>query len=723
MSHTNLLTILLCLILATACATTAFAEPTKIPTLPAHPRLLLTSKGIADMKSRIKDCDWAREQWNSIKKEADESLGKDIVMPPRGSNWGHYYACPVHGCSLITGKKIGEWKWEHKCPVGGEILLGDPSKPNLDYDGCIIGVTRKDWTNALMDMGLAYQVTGDARYADKARDILLAFANIYLTYPLHNNHGEPKTGGGRMGSQQLDESVWLIQVCQGADLVWDTLSQSEKDTITTKMLLPAAKEVIAPGALGIHNIQCWRNSAMGLVGFLLGDDDLIHKAIDDPKSGFLAQMSKGVAPDGPWLEGAWGYHFYTMSAVWNLTEAARNCGIDLYCPEYKSMFKAPVRFAMPNMHLPAFNDSGEVNFGSDLYELAYARYKDPICLEPLAKSDRHNNYALWFGEIKLPAPPEAQLKSANYPRTGQAILTKGDGENATWLDIKYGPHGGGHGHYDKLNFVLYARGKTIGVDPGTSKYGVPMHGGWQKTTLAHNTLTVDENSQKAAEGRSIAFGSENGVDYSVCEAGPIYEGVRFTRTIALISKDLVVFIDQISADKEHTLDLAYHQLGEWKNLSEGITWTPPDKPGYSYLRDAASRKTAQGIALNAQVSKKFQVAIGLASGEPTEVITATGIGKNTTDRVPVVIFRRHAKETSLAWFISLNDRPVHIEQLDVLGVNGSKLGAEVMAVSVTATDGKKWNLVANPEKQAVVVSLPGGLEWRTDSVFGVKSLD
>lgn len=697
----RLLTLIVAVCALAACtwamAADTEAKKMEIPNLPAHPRLLMNAKGIADMKSRVQNCDWAKAQWESLKKRADGALDKTVELPPRGSTWFHYYACPVHGCGLQRGKQIGPWQWEHICPVGKEILKSDPSKPETDYDGYPLANIHGNWADDVVALGVTYQMTGDARYSAKARDILLAYADKYLKYPLHNIDGAPKIGGGRVGPQTLDESVWLIPICQGADMVWDTLSQADKDRIANGLLLPAAKEVILPHVMGIHNIQNWKNGAVGLVGLLLDDKDLIRSAIYDPKSGFEAQVSQGVTADGQWWEGAWGYHFYTMSAMWGLTEAARNCGIDLYCPEYKWMFDGPLKLASPSMHLPAFNDSGEVDIQGQapIYELAYARYKDPLCLELLSKSDRHNDFALYFGEQNLPSPPKAKAQSKNYPGTGYAILAKGKGEQATWLCLKYGPHGGGHGHPDKLSFVVCARGKMIAIDPGTSRYGLPMHAGWHKTTLAHSTLTVDEESQKPAEGRCIAFGTEDGVDYAVCNGGDIYDGVSFTRTVAMLDENLIVFIDQIKSDKEHTFDLAYHQRGKWSKMPDAAAWTPPDKHGYSYLRNAVMSKAEGDVTLECNTLKsptpalnEDAVAVQLAAGEPTEVITATGIGSNTEDRVPVAIFRRHGKDTVYVWSLSLDGKPARIKRLDA---------KDGVAVAVTSAGGKKWNLTVNPD--------------------------
>jgi hypothetical protein len=256
-----------------------------------------------------------------------------------------------------------------------------------------------------------------------------------------------------------------------------------------------------------------------------------------------------------------------LSALWSLTEAARNCGINLYGEELsplenhnaitseynkvrfsnglKGMFDAPLKFSMPNLHLPAFNDSNEVNLrgSASTYELAFSRYREQRYVGLLTTGNRQNDFALWFGEGELPAAPAIQWQSGNYQRSGYAILARGKSEQATWLCLKYGPHGGGHGHPDKLNFVLYARGQVIAPDPGTARYGLPVQSGWYRTTLAHNTLTVDETSQKPSEGKCIAFGQVEQtaslqveqtvslqkvkIDFAIADAGDIYNRLPY----------------------------------------------------------------------------------------------------------------------------------------------------------------------------------------------------
>ena len=635
-------------------------------TLPPHPRLLFNADGLARLKARTESPDWSA-QWKAFQSRYDARLKDPIDLPPRGSNWFHWYVCPTHGARLTTGKQIGKWQWEHICPVGHELVPSDPSRPDRDFDGCVLSGTHSRYSSEIQADGILYAITQDDRYATRARDILLAYADRYLSYPLHTTKGEAKIGGGRLSPQTLDESVWLIPVAQGADLIWDTLSDADRRTITDKLLLPAARDVILAHKLPVHNIQCWKNSAVGLTGLLLGDTALISAAIDDPDRGYRVQMAKGVQADGAWYEGAWGYHFYTMSAVWPLVEAARNSGIDLYGEPFKKMFAAPIQLAMPNLKLPAFNDSTEVDVRSPLYELAYARYKDPIELIGIPANRRSSEYALWFGVDTLPTDSAPDLGNRNSTSSGYAILQRGAGEQATWLCLKYGPHGGGHGHPDKNNFVLYSKGRVLFPDPGTRPYGSPLHGEWDRVTLAHNTLVVDEKSQRPATGKSLAFGADHGIAYSMTDAGDIYDGVRYVRTAVMLNENLILFVDQVQADKSHTFDLAVHYAGHWTKPAGSDKPQLSSKEGYQHLRDLAALTTSEPTTLQLDTAT-----LNLAGNEKTQIITGTGIGKSTEDRIPIAIFRRNALQATYAWAASLDNKPVKLkvtsEKPGVVGV-------------------------------------------------------
>ena len=691
--------------------------------LPPHPRLLINSNGIAELRERIATAPWAKASWGKLKASAENSLLKPVELPPRGGNWSHNYVCPIHGARLELGRQIGPWQWEHICPVGHHILTGDPSQATLDFDGNAIMAIHEKLANQVLDDGLVFQMTGDAHYARRAREILLAYADKYLSYPIHSNRGRSGKHGGRVASQALSEAMWLIPLVQGADLIWDTLSVNDRRAIEEKILRPALNEIIIPTTFGIQNMQCWENSAIGLTGFLLGDQKLISLAIDDPKLGYRQQLAKGVDADGLWLEGSSGYHFFAIEGLWPLAEGARNCGLDLYDSQFKALFDGPFAIAMPNLVLPNFNDSSlsPLLGQTAAYELAFARFHDAKYI--FLFGNRNNRMALLFGAANLPAAQAVgETQSRNLTAGGYAILQQGAGTNATWLSTKYGPHGGMHGHPDKNSFILYARGQVLAPDVGTHAYGSPVHMGWDKTTLAHNTLITDEKSQEPAQGKCLAFGTTNGVDFSVTDAGPIYPAanVHFTRTVAMLTASLVVFVDQIQADAPHTFDLAYHQMGVWKNLPTGTAWSPPSVPGYKYFTQTTTRNSAAGETVRTKLADNQSAAVILAGGELTEIITGSGILKTTEDLVPLLVQRRRAQNTAFVWAVSLDGAPVELKVSDVQDADGKNLiHAEALLVQVGAGSLQR-SLLVNPQQKKVVSALPGGAAWRSEAVLAIR---
>ena len=89
------------------------------------------------------------------------------------------------------------------------------------------------------------------------------------------------------------------------------------------------------------------------------------------------------------------------------------------------------------------------------------------------------------------------------------------------------------------------------------------------------------------------------------------------------------------------------------------------------------------------VKPDWPVAIRLAGVEPTEVITATGVGKSTEDRIPLAIFRRVARKTTYVWSISLDGSAVPLDFQESDGV-----------VNVAVKD---WRLTVDAAKSEVHV--------------------
>jgi hypothetical protein len=696
--------------------------PETVMRLPDHPRLLLTAAELPAVKRRASDTEWGRAFVAGLRTRADETLAKPVALPDRGGQWFHYYACPKHGTRLRT-----EAPTRHVCPTGGEVFTGYP------YDDVFLSTVHNRFSDAVRDLGLLYRLTGEKKYAARAREILLAYADKYLTYPLHDIKGEAKVGGGRVGPQTLDESTWLIPMAQGCDAVWDMLSAADRDTLRTKLFYPAATDVIQKHRMSIHNIQCWKNSAVGLVGLLFGDAALVSDAIDNPERGMQAQLARGITDDGPWYEGAWGYHFYTISALAPLAEAAHRCGIDLYKgpqgDRYKRFYLAPIQMAMPDGRLPAFNDSGTATAnGNALYELALARWGDPALAAPLRASNRRTLHALLSGVDTLPAASAKPEPSRNFADVGYAILRGGTGESAAYLALKYGPHGGGHGHPDKLNFVLYGGGRVIADDPGTAAYGVPIQAGWYKTTLAHNTLVVDEENQKPATGKAMAFEVGEGWSAFLADAGPIYDGITFRRATFLLGADAAVFLDLVrvtDTGRPRTIDLTVHPNGVWESVGGLGAGSKPDqlpanKPGYSYLREVAAYTAAGGsegvgdqftATTRDPQDGRLRVATLTFSmltegAQGTTFFAGTGVGRNTEDRVPLLLARRRivAGMTCFAWAVGWGKQtPAGVTLRPLTPTALAPAG--VAAVRADLGNGRSFVLIANPENQAVTLHL------------------
>jgi len=599
--------------------------------LVAQPNLLVSPAELQQVMEKARRHAWAQRIAEELIGRARAALTQPVQLPERGGQWPHWYSCPKDGARLETLSPT-----RHRCPVCNQIYSGEP------YDSVVLYYEHMRYSRQARDCALAYRLTGDPQLRERARLILLGYAQRYLTYSRHDRFGKDAVGGGRAMAQTLDESVWLIPLAQAYSLIREELPGDERTRIDQGLFLPAAN-LIREHQMGIHNIQCWKNSAVGLAGFVTGHEELVKEAIDDPERGFRAQIAKGVTDDGLWWEGSLGYHQYTLAALWPLAEAARLNGIDLYSERYRKMFDAPLLLALPNGDPPGFNDNAGSNLLSyaPLYELAYARWGDPRHGRVLAYAERDSLEALLYGTEQVPAGPLVPTVSTILRHAGYAMLRS---PNLT-VAVRFGMHGGGHGHPDKLNIVTYGAGKPGGMDPGSIHYGVPLHHEWYRTTIAHNTVAVDEQDQAPVDGNLEQWEVSGEITRFQASVTGAYPGVQLRRHLQLQANQLEDRFECVS-EQPHTYDWAFHVDGKFEG---GPGWEPASGTlgtghGYQHIR-LQYRRLIEDDWIAGWDLGGVRLELRWKGAPGTEAYIGQAPGRDPTVPVSVLVVRRRATKT------------------------------------------------------------------------------
>ncbi|WP_404482453.1 heparinase II/III family protein [Novosphingobium sp. BL-52-GroH] len=459
---------------------------------------------------------------------------------------------------------------------------------------------------ALYGAGLLYRITGERRYADYARDMLLAYAKLYPTLGAHP--AASNQAAGRLFWQSLNDSVWLVYGIQGYDAVREALTPQDRKTIDDNVFRKMA-QFLSTGSPKvfdrIHNHATWANAGVGMTGYVLRDQDLVDKALlgldKSGKAGFLRQLDLLFSPDGYYAEGPY-YQRYALQPFVIFADAieanepqrrifAYRDGIVLKAIRttiqltYDGYF-FPLNDAMPDKSLRT----------EELYQAVatgYAMTHDPALL----------SIAQWQGRTVLTpqglevARDLAGGKAKRFPfasmllrdgpggdRGGLAILRTGPGDKDQVLVAKNTAQGMGHGHFDKLNWLLYDNGEAIVTDYGAARFlnieakdggrYLPENESWAKQTVAHNTLVVNEAShfdgnEKLADTlapRQLYFSGDGPTRASIAEMTGAYPGVTFRRALVQVEVEglkspMVLDLLKVKGGKPARYDLPLHFAG------------------------------------------------------------------------------------------------------------------------------------------------------------------
>ena len=612
----------------------------RIAERPERPSLLYTAEELQRMREKAEEYDWAGSIRDGIIGSADAWLQRDDDPPAEQGGWSHDYVCPEDGARLQFRESHPH---QHRC-----------RSCDREWEGEKLDATWRSHMHGRFGSGagnlaLAYQLTGDERYARRAADIVLWYARNYHTFP----HGRGPAGRGRVHSQSLTEATWLISIFQTADLIDDVFSPEERREVEHN-LVRAGTEHISEYTFGIHNIQCWHNACMAIAGYYLGDPDLVARG-EEGAIGFHRQVEEGILEDGMWYERSMGYHYYTLNALIAHIEAARRNDNPLHEHEgIRRMFLVALQLAQPNLVTPSLNDQGYTRgpINSDTLEVAAGWYDDEDALRALRElyeghgRSRSHIRALQYGEALPDVGEYRPPGSIDLPGVGLAVLREGRGDSAVAAMLEYGEHGGGHGHPDKLQLILYGLGRTLMPDPGTTGYGVPLHREWYKTTPSHNTVTIGTRSQRATTGELLDMHVADGWSSATAGSTGAYPGWELERRL-LLAEGVLVDEFSLQGEEPDTLDWFARAPGPLAVSLETapVTETAPNAT-YGYLREMRGATTEQGWEAWWEVDGEgARLHLTFEAAPQTEVVTCLAPGVPGDDPWHTLRVRRSADET------------------------------------------------------------------------------
>jgi hypothetical protein len=239
------------------------------------------------------------------------------------------------------------------------------------------------------------------------------------------------------------------------------------------------------------------------------------------------------------------------------------------------------------------------------YEYAWQAYRKPVYAWLLSQTQRRPDYSMLFREHEPSAGEPPAVKSRDFPEHGHVMLRSIEGKeywgSDSWAAFLSYELDSVHSHRDKLDFILFGRGKLLAPDcearsSAAHAFSSQIQGELNRTTVCHNTLMVDGRSHQGIKEKLSLLEFKRSPEVKTATAadlrGLVYPGVKMQRTIA-VTDDYVLDVFQVTSETEHTFDWLFHAVDDdGKTAIEGDfrPFTLPAEPPWTWLKNAQSAK-------------------------------------------------------------------------------------------------------------------------------------
>ena len=541
-----------------------------------HPIVLCTPEKQAELRQLWKEKGGTKEypRWfRALVDSADKSLSLEATYPPLGHPG--ISQCPVDGARLVeidvpNLKTATVNVRRHQCPKCGRAYSG------MFYDAAAdnwYGTHMKNG-QAIRDLGIAYGLTGERKYAEKSAEILLGYVDKYLDMPIAAPQaGSPvfsqTSGATRIGASFMHGRRWLTAVAIGLDFIReaDVISDEQLRALTEKVFAPCANNMM-DHKVGVMNLQFMIASAGMHAGLAADDPQLVARAVYDPH-GINNLMRWGYLADGNWWENP-SYQNVANGIAFPILTTMLNAGITELQPKHLDRFRVAFKMYGPDGRSPTLGTGGPGGFGYSrnvIHSLA-DRIDDPELAwvahnqKPWFAWNGGTNFydsTLWMifnrAAPKIPAEkakPITPNGTIDFPEYGGIAMRVPDTDMYCYL--AYGRHLV-HGHFNKMSINAYGKGGWF-VRNVMGGYGTDFKE-WLEPVSGSSTIMVDGKNQDADTGELLFKESAVGVELASAREVGAYKDVEHERSL-MLTKDVLVVIDRCLSDTEHTYDWLYH---------------------------------------------------------------------------------------------------------------------------------------------------------------------
>ncbi|MGE4563557.1 MAG: heparinase II/III family protein [Victivallaceae bacterium] len=769
------------------------------PAKVAHPVGSVKQADIERARENLKRYDWAKESYDAVKKRADQWMALDQKgienMVPAGDAF-FKCLCPNCGtqpefawagnvlqpdgksiqctkCKMIfPNDKYPENKtYTVSTPRGkvktikyfegpDQIAQGENYGKKYHLTGAVNYVKIRQ-IGTIYSAAFVYAMTGDKAYAQKVRDVLVRFADVYPDYSVKFRatiYDSPKANsmGGKLCAWKFHDSTILPSVLNAYSMTCNSGVYSDADKLKIENgICREYKNLITawpPTKDWCLNAVPAHMTTAALCAAITGDHELMDWVLKGP-DGFYSFVDKYYTRDGHWYESAPSYANMAndpmvtlVAALQGYSDAPDYQGDDRYdkldifkaTPALELVFTGMANGTLPTGYLPAFNDSA-FNSRQSISQLELVAALRPTPENRARLTYFAQNFPVTWGrelsllyrdpELKLDAGapmPEELRRSFIAPGGGVAVLRRPASAQTSALAMYTGGDVGGHSHNSTLGYLYCDFAKEVISDLGYLSWWHD-HRTWNNSTLAHNVVVVDGKIQdKARRGVPELFASsDKGIAAMRFDAANAYPGVtgRYTRALYNIplptGGQYVIDVFTVRGGASHLWN--FHADGESMKLDRALDFKPVDMlkiadkaTGADWLKNAGGAKFGPGVlradwTFNPEITTRMW----LLAEKPLEVIKAEAPGlrdqKTPYLKVPLHILLARAEGPEnrfVSVFESAKGGQFAVNSAELLPAKEGGL-----EIKVTLSDGA-YDLVsiAASGKQSAIRRFAGGKE-------------